>query len=391
MKKIKSNIDEIIYIIALFIVSLTTLSSISDLIFINDEIRDILNATAIILFLIKILKTKYTLKEIIILILIGVICLISYFKLKLSLFIFLGLGIIAIKNININKVLLADTCLKGIFLLIHIGAFIFDLIGILDLNEIIRFEFGVLRHSIFLRTPHNFMAILFWIIIEINYLLKGKRKVVFISNLLFFVLSIGLFKLTYAKTPFFMIVMYFAFEVVFYFFKDKKFLNIMIDILSKYLFIILSIIWLALIICSAKYGVEGNILTAKIDDLLNTRLSLSTNAYEKYGLTFISNNVELDYDKNMTFIDSLYPMLFIKYGIIYMFVISLAFNKLQILDYYEEKIMIIMFSIYAFSEHFMFNIGMCPLLLVVASMYLNKNNGETMYLWKLKKIVCKRR
>ena len=170
MKKIKININEIFYILAFLIVCFLELASRSDLIFINDKFRDVLNLIAIILFLIKILKTKYTLKERIFFLLFGSICLYSYLKLKLSIFIFLALAICAVKDIDLKKVIIADIYFKGIFLIIHFIAFILNITGILNLNEITRYEAGILRHSIFLRTPHNFMAILFWFMIEIDYI-----------------------------------------------------------------------------------------------------------------------------------------------------------------------------------------------------------------------------
>lgn len=362
---------DILYYMAIFGVFCINLIDISKIINIESTYRTIIYIALALMLVIKIIFTKYSKKQIILIALVGLISCYSTYVLNNYMFIINFLAIVGIKGVNIKTVVKIDIIVKLLFILIHTSIYFYDYINNYEkvATTFVYTQMYGIRHGFYFSHPNTAGGIAIWLAIDIIYVYKNKKMSYIISS--FIVLFFYYF--TGSRT---MLTIYMMFLVLI--FVDRKnptFFNEKTNIILRYLIDILAISSILLVL--APRIISNTEVIDTIDKILSRRLYYSDWAINLYGFNIFPNADTSILDKNLI-VDNFYIRCIISYGIIIYLMLSAKFKLVPKNVKDLDRIILIILPFYLFNELFCYNIGRAIALLVLANAIFNKKeNGET--------------
>lgn len=260
---------------------------------------------ALLLFIFKILKTKYTQKELLLGLSIVIIGLIAWEKAKDMRVLWFSIVIFSMKRVNIEKIINVTyytilICVIAILFFCYIG---------LTTDFIPNMSDGRVRHSYGFQHPNTLQAFVLYIVIMTIYINYEKLK--FQSVIILLMISVVFYKYTISRTGIIVTGMVLALAVWIRFFSGKYFNNSLI-VLFGYLYIcvftVLPIVY---------YKINNSYLTM-LNSLLNRRISQAAFFYSAYGIKLFGNYLlELSYDTKPIYLDMGFSKMLFNNGIIY--------------------------------------------------------------------------
>ncbi len=355
--------NELFYIIGIIILNFITLSGVSNIITIDSKIHYALYALALVLMILKIVKSKYEKKHILYMALIGLISIYTSFKTNDFMFITNFIVMIAIVDVDVKKVIKADLIMKLIFLSLHTIIYFYDYI--LDYSKIVPHLFRSstisVRHALYFTHPNTTASIIIWLIIDWIYITKNKKRAIIISTIVFTLYSIFI----YSRTA---IIIYIIFLLLLYLLKHKKFTKIT-NFLEKKLFLVMICVNCLTLFIS---NFMKNPLIVKLDRLLSRRLYYTNKAIQLFGFHIFGNKIGNVLINNNLIVDNFYTRAFITYGFIILVVIAFLYyctekKEKNVID----RAILIIFPLYLFNELFPINIARSISLLIIANIIFN--------------------
>ena len=366
--------NELIYLFAYFIYTITEISQISTLININSMSVTIIHFLVMLLLVVKILNQKYTLKQLIIYS--GIIFFAIYFwwRMKSALILITAFFFIGIKDVKIRKIIKVDAIVKISFSIIHISLYLLNyaknpnFIYSLLVNYT---ETGVLKHTLYFTHSSNAGSVIAWALIDIMILCKPRKKNYVILN----IAEMVAFYFTRARTAFYSFII---FEIIFLVCMiNNKLINKILNGTKKYIFI-------ALTTFNLLFSIIDNFLDNKkfemLNKLLSKRLSYSQIAIKKYGIHMFPNYINDGVLDNIIWVDNFYIRCIINYGIVILIILNMIYiyinhKKEKTTNNYETAILIL-FPIALFSELYPFNLARTVMILIIANICINSHKGE---------------
>lgn len=337
------------------ILRLTTSSTLFNLpLSINYAILGIAN----ILYMIKIILDNHNIKESIMIAIILAISLYIYKETGVS-YIFTGfLSIVAIKNVDIKKVVKIDIVLKLLFLLSHGILYFYNYIfNYAAIESIINYSVKGISHSIYFSNPNTVGALVLLLVLDILYLKNTLKLKNLLIGGIFIIISYLVCK---SRTPMYI---YFIFIGI-SFIKNMKIINF----LSKHTYFLLGL--LSFIIIHVLDSSNAILLT--VDKMFSNRLIYSMIAYRQYGLAIFPNAAANTYIAHFI-VDNFFVRCFINYGVITFLTVGLLNLKLPKDGYRLEKNIFTISSIYLFFETVTVNTGFGLPLVIMGDIVLYKN------------------
>ncbi|MGP1609021.1 MAG: hypothetical protein ACTTGJ_04165 [Clostridium sp.] len=263
--------------------------------------------------------------------------------------------------INIDKDNLRQS-IKTIFkieLVITIITIIFSLIMLSlnvteDLYTLRRggsyFNFGFLNVNVFSSIINNLIIIAIWLYYE---------KLHNIYFVLIFAIQTILYYITNTRTLYLVSILLLLMLILDKNIKRKKFrkiLGLILNILSKYLYIVIGVI-MYIIVYKYTFSNERSRLVLAIDDILTGRIHYGGYGLLHYGNTFLGQFIKygnVTWEKvwhvtNFTF-DSMYTMLFFNIGIFWYLLLVFSFIRLNKYLDNKDKIVLIFWYLYGITE-----------------------------------------
>ena len=346
---------QILYYVAIIILIILECGGASQIFKISETIRSILLFSAYFLLSVQICNRKHTKSEFVKTVFLIICGIIIYFSTKTTMFLTLILVILASKNTDINKTIKLIFYINLFFLIIHVISYIIYLVfaqgDILTSIRIIENKV-IHRYSFFMGHPNLFGSYVFWIIAMYYYLKFDKINI--LTYIVTVLIALFVYYFPNSRTSAMMIILLIIFTVL-----VKK--KIKIKHIEK-IYIIINIILILLMIF------ENNMITLKVDRILNNRITLATAFYKKDGVNLFGSDIVAEgiktayvngkYVNNIENIDSVYYTLILNYGIVAYTIYSYLMIKLgkkcgdksdpEIKE--KDKIMILMLIIYGISE-----------------------------------------
>lgn len=344
--------------------------------FLSEDFSDLILLFAYVFLSVNIIKNMFEIKsfrKIVLYIFLILLSIVTYYYSKYTGFFTLVLVMLSASRIELKKIVRFLFVFNTFILIMHIVSYciniIFDFESLNIMTRVIEDE-SQLRHSFFFVHPNVFAIYVFWTIAMYYYLNYEKLNVVkYIITLL-----IALYMYIFPNSRTSVIVL--CILVLVTIFEKKIFIS------TKVLKIIFSII---LIVCTLSIFIIENPIINVIDNILSNRIALGNIVYEKYGINLLGTDirngtgisvVNKKIYSSVKIIDSTYYSLLLNYGILsYIMIIVLVFslmNKDGFENWHKEKVMLLVWMIYAISEtSCMSAIFAFPLFLI-----MNENIGE---------------
>lgn len=372
--------NESFYIIGIFLMILRAMIENSTIIELNKIVDYAIILVTSIFFLIKILSEKYKKSEIIILAFLGCyavytsyIC--DYYAIAMSF-----LAIVGIKNVNITKVIKTITITMATFLSICFIVFLYNYLINPEVLEIYAITSDSLkRYYIYFKNPNLYAALTLWTIAGYLYLNKNEKKM--FKYFLSFCISILTYKFTGSRTSLFLSLML----IICTYICNNKDVKSIIYKISKYLYIIFAIFSISIVIFYNQFNNYIPQLLNTLDIILSRRITLSVLAYNHYGLHILPNPIEnllVTWGKEYTTylsVDNAYIKALVNIGLPYIFIINIMIKKAfkKKFDNFEYFLIILM-SIGALFESYIYSAYICFPILILADKIFNKNAKEDM-------------
>lgn len=339
-------------------------------------IKKIIKFTMYTLLSFKIIfYSRYTIREILLLIIVIPCFFISYICSKrYNLFIGMIL-IIASKNVDLQKIIKFD--IKYRILIVSL-IIILCLIGIIENYILIRYENMQLRYGMGFIHPNTLAGLIMVICLEWIYIRYNNIKIYDYLGII--VIMFIVYKITDSRSSIIVIIM--ALILTIYFKKyHKKFekRNIMKLLFSSIIFFLM----LGSVILCINYNIHNEFML-NLNKLFSGRINQGNIFINNYGFSIIGQSVEtvsyraaLNKNIKAAILDNAYINMGIIYGIIPLFLFLLSYSLL-IKKAIKERIypilvMLITFALYGVMETYLFNI-IYNLFLIFISYVLYKDS-----------------
>lgn len=365
----KKNNNDILYIIPFSLYCFMSLSGGSRLIELDNSIKIILYTIIILLFGIKIVINKLSLREICIYTIIGFISVYAYIKLETIFFLMNFLAIISLKNVDIKKVVKVDIAIKGVFFITHSTLYIIDyFFDYNNIEQFIIYDEKRVRHALYFIHPNIVNSMVFWMIMDIFYL---KRNIKFRHILISSIIIGIMYEITKSRT---MSLLFIIFLFIYYMeriTKNKDLYYNIINTIQKYIIEFFTILSIAI---GVLYKYNIHFITTFLNALTSGRVYYSYAAINDFGINFLCNAKAINLEKNLLLVDNFYIRCTVLYGLIFILLIIIM-TKLTKKDnkFMLDKIMFIILAISLFSEYFGIIIGNAIPLLLLGNMIINRN------------------
>ncbi|MGU8962048.1 hypothetical protein ACV3V5_12755 [Clostridium perfringens] len=330
---------------------------------------------AFVFLFIHILYSRYTFKQLaIIILLISLCCIITLKSGKITV-LMSTIAILFAKNIDFDKLL------KSVFSIRLITFFVvmlLSMIGVLSNGNAFRIsENGeiIKRYSLGFVHP-NITYLNFFILVALYLYLKYENLT--IKNYIFiFISAVALFKITDSRTGFITVILSIFISILF---KNKNiFKN---RLFRKVIMTIPLICGIISVIISFNYT-KNNKLFYTINKMLTGRLELGKRFFDIYGINLFGQKVVEGSNLNGSYlrIDSGYISLIIVYGLLIFLIYLILQTKLLKIyiknDKIKEIMLIILFSVYGLTEVYVYNVFINISLLFLSDLlYKNSVNNK---------------
>ena len=368
-----------IYYINLILLVLKVFYSVSKIIIINDVFSKIITLYILITFFIHLalncLNHKYITKRALLYVFLALLFTYSSYvahdyNLLLTYFL-----VIFAEEIDIKKAFKIIFVINLTLLIFHVFIYCLNhLIAIIQYTPYFNKD-GEIRHNFFLGHPNYFSSILLSTYAIFAYLKYEKLNFIYYGIGIFLAIFVYIFP--HSRTTAFSIIIFEIFILISKYSKKEEL--VISKFLSKYLFLILSILSAMYLLLYTYFNTDLKLTLSFIDNLISGRLWYSYNAYKQYGLTLFGQSVDYSsiflYNTKLI-LDNLYVKLFINYGIVYAFVTNLIIIKYN--KYLDKKDypFIIIFAITCFFESHNLNACIGIALLILGKKILTEKKGE---------------
>lgn len=348
--------------LGIILFTIKTFFDVSDIFSVGTIGDSLLVIIAMISMIISIIKQRFSIKTLLIYLVVTIMSLYTTMKTGQSVIIITTITCLALRKKDLNKTIQTIYSISKILLTIQLFCF-FALVLVKQQPLLLSMSDGRIRMSLGFVHPNSFAIyflnlLLMWV--WLNYEKINKKDILFMI-----LLSTLCFLMTDTKTSY---IITLIFSILLYLIKYSKLPKNIINIISKYIFPILSVLILILII---KF-LDGNIIAHKINHMLTGRIKLGAYAYNKFGLSLLGQNIEFgtiiwesSWLLNSFTFDSIYSTFWINWGWIWIVVLSILFLKLSNLKNKKINLFIIVWSLYAITEVHGLNGFLCfPILLL---------------------------
>ncbi|MEG2908008.1 MAG: hypothetical protein RR945_02210 [Erysipelotrichaceae bacterium] len=348
---------------------------VSKILFMPSWLELVIIAIFLLCFLIEIIHNKYTMKTLLLSILLAIVAIVTGVLTTNYAIIITIVLILAVGNKDIDKYLVLIFKTQLLFLIIHLvlsGMFL--IVGrssevFVFARNVTRWQFGFVHPNAFSLYIFNLLMIWCWI----NY---TKIR---ITNLLIILLIMVCFTL-FTKTRTSMLISI-IFILLLYFSINKKFSRIL-KFTAKFCIPCLFIITYLLI----KTYSNGNPFSLMINNFLTGRIQLGAYGYERFGLTMFGQQIrylsEIKWDPiwKMTIFtfDNLYSEIMCNIGIIWALIISTFMYKIVQISDNKISSFIIAWALYGITEVNGLNVFLCfPIVFLAYLLKYRKNEEES--------------
>ena len=341
----------------------------------NNKILQIMTILAFVMILTKLIITKYTRKEIIICLILGLIGIISYFFTKREGVLLTIITIVSLKNVPYKRVLCLAFSLRCIIFILLVTL---SLTGIIENVETVhwRDEVGfITRYALGYDHPNLLHTNFFILVILFIYLFYERLNV--ISYILMLGINYFIYTFSISRTGFYSTIL----VVIVTIFLKKRLINKRIFYNICKIAIPFSILFTII----TAFGYNNFEVIKGLDRLFSGRIF-----YSNYFLTYYNWNLfgrSLTNDSNL--LDNGYVVLMINYGIVVFLIYVLGYykviKKFIKLQMDKELLMICFFSIYGITEGFLPNIFLNLSLIFLSSLIFKINKSIIDYNFEKKK------
>lgn len=336
---------------------------------------------AFVFLFIHILYSRYTFKQLTIIVLLISICCIITLKCGKTTVLMSAIAILFAKDINFDKLLRSVFSIRLITFFIVI---LLSMIGVLSNGNAFRIsENGeiIKRYSLGFVHP-NITYLNFFILVALYLYLKYENLT--IKNYIFiFISAVALFKITDSRTGFITVILSIFISILFKnknIFKNRLFRKVIMNVPL--------ICGIISVMISFNYT-KNNKLFYIINKILTGRLELGKRFFDIYGINLFGQNVVEGSNLNGSYlrIDSGYISLIVVYGLVIFLIYLILQTKLLKMyvknDRVKEIMLIIVFSVYGLTEVYVYNVFINISLLFLSDLlYKNSINNKKCEVYK---------
>lgn len=358
--------------IGIFVMCLKTAFRQSAIIPYTSEMDNVLTIVAVVCLCEAILHKKYTIKMLTLYCAITLISLFSVVQTKNYGFLITIIVCLAIRGVNIDKILASIFKYQIFFLVLHTSMAIV-LSGFRDVKMTMVIS-GVKRYCFGFTHPNFFSIYLFNLLILWTWLNYEKLRFKHIINIM--LIAVVSLYFTKTRTSFITTII---FCVLILISKSKYLYKKMLIVIAKY---IIPICAISTIGCVKLYML-GNKIVVFINELLSNRIKLGAYGYLKFGYSFWGQDIKT-YDivwdsqwrlNSFTF-DNLYIFLSINQGIIWIVILSAMFYLLARKQNLKISVFIIIWAIYGIAEVHGLNGFICFPIFLITLLLEKKHIGK---------------
>lgn len=316
---------------------------------------------AVVCLAVKVLTTKYTMREFLILYLLLAVSAVCWLRVGEKNVLFITMSLWGMKNIRF------DTLMKSTVWIRVIGTLLMIMLafcGVLDLqaNTAVATDFSTYSVYAFGYIKSNAAYYMIFVTIAIVLYIQYEKL-----NFWYFAVSAAVcllaFEATFCRTGLIVFFAMWALIILDKLSKNKKYYQLL-TMTTAGVFII-SWIWMVI------YKIN-NTFMFRINRMLSGRIEITNNYYKAYGMTLFPKTVNIFWDMNYTTIDNLYMYLFISCGaiftILFVYWASRSQWKMYCNGYYREIIFFTIFAVYAVLEQSPMNPILNPFILFTANL-----------------------
>lgn len=368
---------EKIFIMAFVIFILKNMLDSTSLIHIPGWVGILLIFLPMVLAGYKLIMQSYSKTGLVLMLLCVGICSYSSIKSKNYTLLYSCLSICALQHVNIRNVLKASIWTKAVVLSIHVGSYI---ILYYLRPEMITYVYrnGVVRHFFFLSHANLFTAYLVWMSLEFIYVNYNILRLP--HYIMIWLLNFVFYQFTDTNTG--MILMIGVILLIYMAKQDWHITNKVLSVVSKYIFLVCSIVFPLIAVTYNR--LSGILLTVwrNLNGFLSGRLLYGALGYDVHGFTLFGRIVHFPikvlwkgYWLDGIVFDNSFFGFFIVNGVIYLFLLSIAFYFLESRTSQLEKVLIIALVFYGIMEAYISNIFICfPLVFIGKYVYETKKS-----------------
>lgn len=360
----KQNIGNVLFFIGFFLLQLSII--FFNVEFLHSYLNDIKFLSLIILAIgsiIKLSKIKIRLKSFVIIVLLSIVGIYSYYKTEDTLFIKFFLVMLCASNIPFERLVKYDFMIKLILLISLLSLYF---LGFTDSFVVMRGD--LIRKSFGFYHPNTFAMYLTLIYFDYIYLKKSNMKYRHILLGITFVFII--LKFSDSRTAVLCLSLF-----IFLLIGKKVWIQIMKSrvcyLLIKNSFLIGTIVTIVL---TTMY-LNHDLFARRLNQLFSYRLYLQGLYLSEYDIRFLGNHITY-----ITTLDSAYLRLILNFGVAVSLLIDYIYRNI-IKKSYQNKdyilcVIFLIFMIYGFMENLMFDVAYNVFWLSFASLLFRRGKNE---------------
>ena len=366
-----------IYYLGLFMICLKNWEYISKLINFDNILGKIINLIIILIFGFCIFNRKYNKKEILLILVSGIVLLINSLYIKEYIFFLDYLAILASKNVKINNIIKFIFKFNVAIIISHFFITIFSILLNINANTYITNVDGVNRYNFYMRHTNYFAAVIFWTLGM--YIFLNDDKSIIKKMIIICITGIISYILTKSRTS---LILYIAFILLIIVNRQKR-LKRIIPLVARYSFIALSIVLSFITINFFNFKDEIYEVFLQLNKILSYRIVLGVVGYYNYGWTFLGQSINYlekinanEFYIDTLVVDSFYISCLINYGIIILVILTFGFYRISKKIDNKYLIFIILLIIAAISERYIPYICVTFPILFLKYAIFEKNANE---------------
>ena len=372
-----TDLDTIIYIVAYVAMILKAYIDASALLEF-DKIADLCVVAFLGCMMCKLLLQRYRVWSALLmvgLLLIGVYTSVttSYYSMFYAM-----LFIFCLQNVDLDKVLKVSYCLKTILISFHVVSYAIIYVAAPYLITYSYRTDGIPRHNFMLGHANNFAGYVLWTGLE--FLFVHRNQITMPKLIIVWVLNFITYLFTDSRTALMLATL--ALIMIWVSEKDIKWYEYFLTFFSKYGFVIFSVVFCGVV--SVQRFLSGGLLEIynMLDEMLSNRLMYGSYTIATYGISIAGRTLSFPpkvyWDGHWIdgiIFDNFYLWLYLLYGSVYLFILSIVFIRQAPKMSNIEKVIWIIAFIYALSEKYVIEAAVCfPLLLIGKFIYTPKCN-----------------